>query len=575
MCGLAGIFSTSAVPSGGERLGRMLASIRHRGPDHSGTFSDRNKVFLGHNRLSIIDLSDSANQPMQSACGRYVIVFNGEIYNYKELRGELADAYPFRTQSDTEVLLAAFICWGRATLDRLIGMFAFAIYDQQDGTLFAARDRFGVKPLYYARQGNCVMFASEIKALHAAGLKKEPDTRMWASYLAHGQYQWEDRSFWAGVRQLQAGHVLELAPDLSLTISRWYDFEAAVHAIWATSAFNQRSDEQHLNHVRELLDDAIALRFRADVPVGFNLSGGLDSSLLLGLVKATQGTESTRAFTFYCNDQRYDELPWVEAMVRHTGTPLEKVLLESDQVAPLFEQVSHAQDEPFGGLPTLAYSKIFERARELGTIVLLDGQGVDEAWAGYDYYRNASGEIVQGVSSSPLRPDVLAPDFRAQAYPIEHPAPFDSGLLNLQYRDLFHTKIPRALRFNDRISMMHSTELREPFLDHRLVEYAFCLPERLKMDANQGKLGARTLAADLLPADVRLAPKRPLQTPQREWLAGDLAEWLEASVKRIAGQGQFDSTKLLAAFDDFRAGRSDNAFFVWQWASFASLVSRV
>ena len=574
MCGLAGILSAAVLPDGEQRLARMLSSIRHRGPDHTGTLVHHGKVFLGHNRLSIIDLHSSANQPMRSVCGRYVIVFNGEIYNYRELRQQLAGEYAFRTQSDTEVLLAAFIHWGRGMLDRLIGMFAFAIYDQQAGTLFAVRDRFGVKPFYYAHDGQSFLFASEIKALHAAGLNKEPDQRMWASYLAYGQYQWEDRTFWRDVLQLQAGHVLEVAADLSVKISRWYDFKDAVHRLWGSGEFQQRSEEQHLAHVRQLLEDSVALRFRSDVPVGFNLSGGLDSSLLLGLVKATRGAESTRAFTFYCNDDRYDELPWVETMVRQTATPLEKVLLQAHEVPELFEQVSKVQDEPFGGIPTLAYSKIFQRARETGTIVLLDGQGVDEAWAGYDYYRSGSGEIVQGVSASPLRPEVLDPDFRAQAYSVEYPEPFDTRLLNLQFRDLFHTKIPRALRFNDRVSMMHSTELREPFLDHRLVEYAFCLPPSLKIDAEQGKLGARKLAADLLPADVRLAPKRPLQTPQREWLSGELGDWLGAAVKKMDGVIPVDRANLDAAYRDFLSGKPDNAFFVWQWASAAKLLAR-
>src|SRR6266545_5696785 len=220
MCGIAGIFGHESKRS---RLDVMVASQRHRGPDSEGTFEDATGVAaLGHNRLSIIDLSAAGRQPMSNHDGRLSIVFNGEIYNYLELRAEL-DGYPFRTRTDTEVILAAYERWGIACLDRFIGMFAFLLWDSREGRLFAARDRFGVKPLYYhVRPDGTLFVASEIKALHAAGIAREPDSIAWATYLTHGHHDHSERTFWQGIRSLPAGHSLTWT-DGHVEINQWYD----------------------------------------------------------------------------------------------------------------------------------------------------------------------------------------------------------------------------------------------------------------------------------------------------------------------------------------------------------------
>lgn len=318
--------------------------------------------------------------------------------------------------------------------------------------------------------------------------------------------------------------------------------------------------------------DSIRLRFRSDVPVGFNISGGLDSSLLLALVhRQFPDDRHIQAFSFYTGDERYDELPWVQEMIQMTDFPLHPVRLSSEEVPELAERVAWFEDEPYGGIPTLAYSKIFETARQNGIIVLLDGQGMDEAWAGYDYYTRQSGALVQGSKSSPVRPDCLRPEFRAMTQKPEFPQPFDNALQNLQYRDLFYTKIPRALRFNDRISMMHSTELREPFLDHRLVELAFSLPPSMKIKDGQQKWLARRIADEFLPNKVTLALKRPLQTPQREWLAGTLNGWCREQIHQLGDLSDWLNTEAcLREFqEDFVEQKGDNSFFVWQWISIA------
>ena len=574
MCGLAGAMRRDGAiaPDPAAALGAALA---HRGPDGHGIWTDAGEgVALGHTRLSIIDLSSAGNQPMVSADGRFVLGFNGEIYNHVELRSALGD-YPFRSRTDTEVVLAAWARWGTACLDRLLGMFAFAIWDTRDHRLVAVRDRFGVKPLYLARlAGGGLALASEIKALHAGGLPAEPDPIAWATYLANGISDQETRTFWRGIEPLAAGCMLTWQSGKPPTVRRWYDVAERIGV-----ELDDRDEATVGAEYLALLRDSVRLRFRADVPVGINLSGGLDSSLLLGLVQAVQGADSDlKVFSFVTGDERYDELPWVKLMLEHTRHPLIVCALAAEDVPALTDELTRAADEPFGGIPTLAYATVFRRAREHGVVVLLDGQGMDEQWAGYDYYRApnpaAAAPLVQGSVDPAVRPDCLATEFAAVAEVPVCRTPFPDRLRNLQYRDLTSTKIPRALRYNDRVSMAASTELREPFLDHRLIELALRQPPERKLGPDSGKRMLRDLAAPLLPATLRLAPKRPVQTPQREWLRGPLQRWarerIEAAVE--IHPDWFDAAAATRAWNDYVAGQGDNSHWVWQWIS-AGMVS--
>lgn len=564
MCGIVGIIGS--VPNGNQSLDTMLYAQRHRGPDATHKWISEN-VFLGHNRLSIIDLSSVADQPMISSDGRFVVVFNGEIYNYLELKEQLID-YPFKTSSDTEVLLALFQDRGKEMLNDLNGMFSFAIWDTKEQKMFAARDRFGVKPFYYSLLDNNLFFASEIKTLFAAGVEKVKNRKVWANYLSFGTYGLPNETFWDTVYQLPGGHYFEydLNSQKKVEPVKWYDF---VKNIRNTPQF---AEEDLKAKYLELLKDSIRLRFRADVPVGFNISGGLDSSALLALVNQEFPNNKTiEAFTFYTNDERYDELHWVELMLEKTKIPLNKCLLEAEAVPELITEIATLQEEPFGGFPTLAYNQIFATARAKGIIVLLDGQGMDEAWAGYDYYQTNSGFTIQGTRTSPVRPEVLTDEFKKFANKESYEKPFDNELQNLQYRDLFYTKIPRALRFNDRISMLHGTELREPFLDYRLVELAFAQSSNMKIKNGQGKWMLREIVKDLLGSEVALAPKRPLQTPQREWLANELNTYIDEKITEFSNCNFVQKEKVLALWNAYKKGDQDNSFYLWQWINLNEL----
>lgn len=565
MCGVVGIFGSNHDP---DRINRMVESQRHRGPDATGVYVNPSQTAaLGHNRLSIIDLSEAGRNPMSNHDGSRWIVFNGEIYNYLELRAE-CDDYPYRSKSDTEVILAAYERWGEACLDKLIGMFAFLIWDERERKLFAARDRFGVKPFNFTiAPDGCLLVASEIKALHAGGARKAPELSSWATYLSHGLLDHTEATFWQGVSTLPAGHLMTWREG-RFNIRKWYDLAEKVG-----QEFDPRQSAAVEEEYLALATESVRLRFRSDVPVGINLSGGLDSSTLLGLVQVVQGAGSdAKAFTAITGDARYDELPWAQQMIEHTRHPAIACPLSPEELPALASSVQRHQDEPFAGLPTLSYATIFERARREGVIVLLDGQGMDEQWAGYDYYQAAAsgGEaaIVQGVKESPVRPNSLLPSFAAKAEKLTPPTPFKDRLRNLQYRDIFHTKIPRVLRYNDRISMRSSTELREPFLDHRLFELALKQPAERKLSDGRNKLLLRRIARRLSPERVVEAPKRAVSTPQREWLRGPLKSWademIESALSVYAGSW-LDENIVRTEWREYAAGKGDNSFFIWQW----------
>lgn len=567
MCGLAGIFGSDWQA---HQLEAMQFAQRHRGPDACGMYIDPARLCgLAHNRLSIIDLSEAGRQPMCSADGNLQIILNGEIYNYLELRRELESEFTFRTRTDTEVLLAAFQKWGPAALDKLIGMFAFVVWNERERSGFAARDRFGVKPLYYHTSDTGTVFmSSEIKALHAAGIARYPDESTWSDYLTHGLIDNSEKTFWKNIQKLPAGHFLEWKNGKS-RVSKWYDLFDRTGIDLDT-----RSAETVRDEYRELLKENVRLRFRADVPVGINVSGGLDSSSLLGIIRAIDTSQaSVTAYTFATGDERYDEIKWVRQMLAETSHPHQIAWLAANEVPELSNEMMTAQDEPFGGLPTLAYAKLFKLAKENGTTVLLDGNGMDEQWAGYDYYQAeqpVNSAALQGSMESPVRPDCLDPEFRDLAQRAQALKKYPDRLRNLQLRDTTVTKIPRAMRFNDRVSMHYSTELREPFLDHRLFEIALRQPPERKIADGNGKAMLREIVKEIVPQNLAYAPKRPLQTPQREWLRGELRDWAASRIENAFtgfGSGWLDRASVYREWDRFCSGASDNSFYVWQWIS--------
>lgn len=607
MCGIAGIVGAAegaaaeGVAGVRGRLAAMVAAQHHRGPDDQGLFvSGDGAVALGHNRLSILDLSPLGHQPMAGRDDASWIVFNGEIYNYLELRAALP-GYPYRSRTDTEVILAAYERWGAACVERFVGMFAFALWDARRRRLFCARDRLGIKPFHYARQGTAWLFASEVKALLAAGLPAAPNLATWAAYLNSGFYDHGDDTFFAGVCTLPPGHTLTLTPGGSPVVRPYWDLPALAAEPLALS------DDAAAERLRALLADAVALRLRSDVPLGVNLSGGLDSaSMMVTADRLLQAEGAVQTFTASFEDPRYDELDFADDVPRLTRWARHLQRLPEGAVWDVTAEALWHQEAPFGGIATLAYHHLHRLAREAGVTVLLEGQGVDEMLAGYDYFRphhyldlleagqgaalrralRADGpaaprtlaamrRLRRGLplqvyqdGTSHLRPHCVLPAVRALDPGEEgFPRPFATRLSNALYRDLRFTKLPRVLRMNDRLSMAFSRELREPFLDHRLVEFLFRLPGHHKIRDGQSKYVLRHAMNGRLPDAVRLAAKRGVVTPQREWLRTTLRPTVEALIASpsFARRGLFDAAAVQEAYRRFCAGEGQNAFFVWQW----------
>lgn len=565
MCGVLAIFEPATISR--QRAAHALGLMRHRGPDAQALWiSDDDRIALGHARLKIIDLSESANQPMFSPDGRYGLVFNGEIVNFEAIRRAYRGDWQFQTRGDSEVLLARLAQSGLGALDDCVGMFAFVLHDAGSNSIVVARDRFGIKPLYWTRlRGGGIAFASEIPPLLDLSGQARPDNSTIRTYLETGLYDHTSRTFFDGVFSLEPGcsATLELSTG-HLKISRWYDLASR------SRDYSSRSRSDLMEEGRELIASAVREHLVSDVAVGLNVSGGVDSSVLTRVAKAT--LPDLHVFTQdYVGP--YSELPWVERAV--AGARLHATQLGSDAILEQLADTVRSEAEPFGGVTVIGYSALYREAAARGITVLLDGNGVDEVFLGYTKYlkigegqfSNDAGIAIDGTSG--LARDEICPTLRAAGEILSPqlgstiPDPVRRAAAN----DLLATKIPRGLRFNDRISMALSRELRVPFLDHRLVEFGFSVPVDEHLKGRQTKSLFREIAETWIPADLARAPKRSVQSPQREWLAGPWRPLVEDILlsKSFADREWINPAGAQSAYQAYCASPAENSFFIWQW----------
>ena len=512
MCGIVGIFAARSLAPGETqtRITAMTRTLRHRGPDATGDFLDQH-IALGHCRLSIIDLSDAGRQPMHSEDGRYVIIYNGEVYNYVELRAELERAgVRFHTATDTEVVLAAYRAWGASALTRFNGMWAFAIWDRQQGELFLARDRVGKKPLYYARgRDGSLYFASEIKAFATVGLRLGIDPQAAFDFLTQGTYgHLGERGFFTGLRQVPAGHWMRVIGERT-EIKRYWELPVVGHRDRVPY------DATFIRRFRELFYDAVRVRLRSDVPVGATLSGGLDSSAIALVVNELTGGAPLHLFTAQFPGTNYDESRYFDAVVARLAQPIvHRVQLPGEGWIDRVRRVLHHQEEPFGDTSILAHFGLMEAARAAAVPVLLSGQGGDELLLGYPSMVQAylgsmlaRGRVAQAVREARAwsggREQSVAHILRAatmHALPLplrdrlrasvvgRRPSIASRGLrdrirlgrfahdprrtsLDSYLEQVFSRfALPHLVHYDDRNAMAFSIEGRMPFLDHRLVE---------------------------------------------------------------------------------------------------------
>jgi asparagine synthase (glutamine-hydrolysing) len=566
VCGIAGIYDTLGRDNARE-VDRMLHALVHRGPDGSGTFSE-GPMSLGNRRLAILDPSEAAAQPMADPTGRYAITYNGEIFNYCELRDELRRAgRKFTSRGDTEVLLAALAEWGAGALHRLNGMFAFALYDRQARTLFCARDRLGVKPFVYAWDGERFAFASEHKALRAGGFGgSEPSPEAVYEYIARG-YTTGGRSFFSGMHSLAPGSSVFVELRGSPRIQRWWTCPVAQGGETAPDDLAER--------VGELLDDSVRLRLRSDVPVGAHLSGGLDSSAVVAAA-ARHATGPLATFTGAMKgDPDSDERPFARAVNEKWGLVGHEIEVGHDEFAESFDRILDCLDEPVAGPGVFPQLAVCDLARRHGVKVALGGQGGDELFGGYVRYQalhdraRLGGGTVQeraralkSLSTLALREwrrlrqtrrsardRELHPSFLASVDPafreeIRRAPTRDAG--GLMRWDLGNY-LPALLHVDDRTSMAVSLESRPPLLDHRLVELVCRVPPSRHFEHGPKSL-LRAAVDDWLPSVVSArTDKLGFPTPLHLWRHQPALRKLVLDLTRSRAAPVFSNTYLRRA----------------------------
>lgn len=522
MCGIAGI--AGEVEQMEPLLNKMIKAQQHRGPDTVSfwisSFVDA-QIGLAHNRLKITDLSDDSNQPFIDEETGLITLLDGNIFNYKELRNYLCHYYTFQTNSMIEVLSKAWHRWGKAMLNKINGNFVIAIYDQSARHIFIARDRIGIKPLYFSLQKGNFYFASEIKALFAAGVNRQMSSTRWAEYFVYSSHGMPYETFWDNIYQLPAGSSL-LFNGFTLNICKWYELDKAIKEIEVP-----QDEKEFIERFQEITNDSIRNNIAADVPIGMNLSGSINSALLLGLIHKNAPYLPIKAFSYYNENKLSNEILWTTEMLSHTHYKHEQIKITSKIIRKEAYFIAKIQDEPFDELNTLAYTHLFRIAKNRGTTVLCDGTGLDETWGSYPiiktnpYYGNKT-------------PLCLKDEFIKLAKTPEYPKPFQNKIDNTKYKDLFYEKIPHILRLNDRISMAFSTELRKPFLDHRLIELFFITPEKIKIKPSTNKWIVHHNAKGLMPTSTRLIPKELINdTRQNRWFTNELKDWIDETVYNL------------------------------------------
>lgn len=596
MCGITGIYAFNEVGRFNMiNLARATAALEKRGPDNQGMYTEY-FMGLGHRRLSIIDTSPDGNQPMKDETGRFTIVFNGEIYNYEKLRNELVNqGVHFKSRSDTEVLLNLYIREKEQCLDRLNGFFAFAIYDKEENSLFVARDRIGIKPLLYYKDQDKVIFASEMKSLLAYGIDRSIDYTSLYQYLQLN-YIPAPSSILKGVKKLMPGHYLKIK-DRAVKISRYY------HIPYEKKQLNpdQLSYEKQKTKLIELLDESVRKRLVADVPLGAFLSGGIDSSVITAL--ATRHRDELNTFSIGYSDEPYfDETRYANLVARKFKTQHTVFSLSNrDLYDHLFDILDYL-DEPFADSSAIPVYILSKRTRKTATVAL-SGDGADEVFSGYNKHQAAfkalqGGTAVQLVKSllplwnalpksrnNPLANKVrqfqrfavgmqlndrerywqwatLASGFEAMA--VLHPETKEkvsveefkqrkkdilvhfngeASLNDVLYTDMHMVLTNDMLTKVDSMSMANSLEVRVPFLDHNVVNYAFSLPEESKINGQMKKRILQDAFRDILPAELYRRPKHGFEVPLLKWFRNELRSLIEHDLLAkdfVEGQGIFD-----------------------------------
>ncbi len=617
MCGLTGYWKTggSSAPELQAQIERMTSTLVPRGPDDSGTWIDAEcGLALGFRRLAILDLTPAGHQPMPSASGRYVIVFNGEVYNFAELRQELeARGDRFRGGSDTEVMLAAIEAWGlEAATQRFVGMFAIALWDRQERQLALVRDRLGKKPLYYGWAGPVFLFGSELKALRAhRACGAAVDRGALSLFLRHGFIP-APHSIYQGIHQLPPGCIVRIAaPDAPPATPQpyWSLREVAERGVREPFA---GSDREATDRLEALLREAVRLRMIADVPLGAFLSGGVDSSAVVALMQA-QSQRPVQTFSIGFAESQYDEAPHAKAVAQHLGTAHTELYVTPENARDVIPRLPEIYDEPFADISQIPTCLLAQLARRHVT-VSLSGDGGDELFAGYARYaeterywqklsripgalRGLIGcgmkAVGQGSRLGRLlarRADVLGmktPEALYLRNSSQWKTPAEVVIGGFEPPTVYtdSTRWPAGCGFTermqffdsssylsddiftkvDRASMAVSLEARVPLTDHRVVEFGWSLPRTLKVRGGQGKWILREVLDRYVPRRLIERPKMGFGVPMGAWLRGPLRDWAEALLdeRRLRAEGYFHPAPIRERWRTHLSGESEGEYYLW------------
>ncbi len=598
MCGINGITWPDR-----KKIKAMNEAVKHRGPDDEGIFID-DRVSLGHRRLSILDLSEKGKQPMCDETKRFCIVHNGEIYNFREIREQLIKkGFSFRSNTDTEVILKAYIQWGEKALEKFIGMWAFAIYDSKEKKLFLSRDRFGIKPLYYFYDGKKLIFSSEIKGLLASReITAEVNEKSLLQFLAFHLMNWGDETFFKNINQLPAGfYAIFDINQGKLILRKYYDVREKIRFIEGENA--------HENF-KNLLKDAVEKRLVADVPVGSCLSGGLDSSSIVCLMREILGEgKEISAFSLIFPGRGIDESTYQKEVEkkcrvkRYTTTFTEKELLDD------LEDLIWTQEEPFETLSIYGQYRVMRLARENATKVLLDGQGSDELMGGYHwlfsyyflellgnrYFIQLGREIKLYMKlyhslgpAKGLLILLLPRNLRLSLYKINEISFLNYEYLTNHQHEIFNlplkweqrnfreisiyaetvSSLPQLLRFEDKNSMRWSVESRVPFVDHRVVELLLSLPTREKINNGISKVILRKSMRGVIPDKIRKRiDKIGFQTPDSAILLSDKGKNIAEEIFKSSDFKNhlfWDHRKIIRDYTQFISGNGKYPEYIWK-----------
>jgi asparagine synthase (glutamine-hydrolysing) len=607
MCGIFGYFGDSTADERERAAAAAVGLLRHRGPDDQGVLDVGDGVLVNR-RLAIVDLHPTGHQPMQSPDGRLAITFNGEIYNHVELRRELEAGYAFRGHADTEVILAAYARWGDECLARLRGMFAFALWDAPRRRLLCATDRLSIKPLLWHAAPGRLLVASEVKPMAAAGVRLGVNGRRMFEYLRYGLLDHSAETLFDGIEQLRPGTCL-VFEDGRPRVRRYWDLSEAA------GPDDPVDVTRTVREVDGLLQESVDLHLRGDVEPAISLSSGLDSQVLRAVIQRDGRRAGLHCFTYGFPGTPYDECGRAQALAGRADIQWHGTMVAPDTLVDGLDTLVGFMEAPVGGLGIYGYWLNSGTAAEHGFKVLLDGQGGDEAFAGYRYYYAARlGDLadrgdharlateladfnrahgtsiafpsaafldliataeaagVRAPDGTALTSDYVSAEFsRARgAEPLEPlPAPFADPVKNAMYRDLFFLKIPKLLRFQDRAAMAWSVEVRVPFLDHLLLERLMRVPSGTLLAGGVTKALLRRIAAARL-GEVPPEPKLYVSAPQREWLKTVLRPACRRLVHEsaLAADGYVDARALAAQYDAYcESAELGNSFFIWKFVN--------